>query len=224
MNIMIHACPKREWYVDEYLWPSLIEQGIPPDNIIVWVDRYGRGNLSSCIETFTQVSEMPGDTWHLQDDVIVCRDFRDRIMSIPPGLVCGFCVEKYEYYKPPVTGPTTVWNMWQSSFPCIKIPNWIAKEFVEWFINEGQFREDLRKYTSTGKKDDTLFYTFMLEKHAKEPVLNMKPNLVDHIDYLIGGSVINTTRDFIARACYWDDNELIEELKSKLASRKDLLF
>ncbi len=43
---MIHACPAREWYVTDFLVPSLIDQGISENEISVWVDRDGRGNLS----------------------------------------------------------------------------------------------------------------------------------------------------------------------------------
>ena len=33
---MIHCCPKRIWYVEEYLIPSMLRQGIDRENIIVW--------------------------------------------------------------------------------------------------------------------------------------------------------------------------------------------
>ena len=38
MYYMIHAVPEREWYVEEYLIPSMISQGISPDEIEVWMD------------------------------------------------------------------------------------------------------------------------------------------------------------------------------------------
>lgn len=214
--IMIHACPPREWYVNDFLIPSLTSQGIPKDEIIVWSDRDGKGNLSSCIETFYQCSLRDGETWHLQDDVIVCRDFANRTASAPEGVVCGFCVNKYE--DEIVTGRTIPKYMWQSSFPCIKIPNYIAGEFVDWFI-KNQHREGLQKYIVTGKKDDTLFRIFMLEEHFGMDVYNMAPHLVDHIDWMIGGSTINQTRPFRARAHFWDDEDLITELQQKLAGR-----
>lgn len=148
--------------------------------------------------------------------MVICRDFAKRIRSAPKGVVCGFCVYKYEHEI--VKGETIPKYMWQSSFPCIKIPNEIAGEFVEWFIKE-QKREGLQKYIVTGKKDDTLFHIFMLEEHFGMNVFNMAPHLVDHIDWLIGGSTINQTRPFRARAHFWDDEELITELQKKLAGR-----
>ena len=105
------------------------------------------------------------------------------------------------------------------SFPCIKIPDDLAGEFADWIASEALGRKDLYKYTKDNKKDDTLFYIFMRVKHPKMKVTNLVPHLVDHIDYLIGGSVINQWREYPARSCHWDDENLIEELKKKLASR-----
>ena len=49
---IIHACLDREWYVDEFLIPSMIEQGIPKENIEVWMDRNRDGCLLSCMKCF----------------------------------------------------------------------------------------------------------------------------------------------------------------------------
>lgn len=217
MHIMIHACPAREWYVTGFLVPSLIRQGIPPDDIEVYMDRDRKGNLASCIDSFKRASERAGETWHLQDDVVVCRDFADRASKVPEGIVCGFSVARYETTQ--AVGETIAGYMWQSSFPCIKIPNHIAGEFSEWLTKEAMRRDDLHEYIATGKKDDTLFHIFMREKHFSEPVTNLIPHLADHIDWLIGGSVINRTREFVARASHWEDEETITELKAKLAGR-----
>lgn len=218
MAIMIHACPAREWYVNDYLVPSLLEQGIKKNDITVWMDRDGAGNLASCIDSFFYASQMGGETWHLQDDVIISSSFAKRTRDAPPGIVCGFCVDKYEEGNN-TTGQTIGRYMWQSSFPCIKIPNNLAGEFVDWFINTAQRRSDLKEYVETGKKDDTLFYIFILENHFRTPVTNMERHLVDHVDYLLGGSIINKTRLFIARSSRFDETGLINDLYRKLASR-----
>ena len=215
---MIHTCIGREWYVREFLVPTLIERGIPPDDIHVWLDDTGVGNLASCIESFSQCAKHPGETWHLQDDVILCSDFGERTSAAPEGVVCGFCVDKFEEGNT-TEGSTIARFMWQSSFPCIKIPNDLAGEFAAWIIDIAQHRDDLRKYYETGKKDDTLFYIFMLENHFDMPVTNMTPHLVDHVDYLIGGSIINQSRKFIARSSRFNEQNLIQDLKEKLASR-----
>lgn len=213
---MIHACNSREWYVRGFLEPSLREQGI--NDITVWLDTDGVGNLASCIESFKKCSEVEGETWHIQDDVVICRDFAERIKEAPEGVVCGFCVDIYEEGQI-VEGPTDAEHMWQSSFPCIKIPNPLAGEFVDWLI-ESQERPEINRLIQTGKKDDTLFWIFIQEERKDMNVVNMSPHLVDHVDWLIGGSTINQWREGIVRSCRWNDENLIEELKSKLARRK----
>lgn len=219
MRYMIHACPAREWYVRGFLIPSMTKQGIPEDDITVWMDSTGAGNLASCIASFASCSQKDGETWHLQDDVVICRDFVERTRAAPDGIVCGFCVDCFEY-EDAQDGETIARFMWQSSFPCIKIPNSIAGEFVEWFRNEAsQRRDDLAEYVTSNKKDDTLFYIFMLEHHFNMRVTNLVPHLVEHVDWLIGGSTINQYRGFVARAKYWQDENLILELSEKLASR-----
>lgn len=217
MEVMIHTCRAREWYVNDFLAPSLIEQGIPRENITIWLDKDSIGNLASCIESFTRVSQRPGETWHLQDDVLVCRDFVERTRAAPDGLVCGFCVDVYER-NTIVEGPTLAEYMWESSFPCIKIPNDLAGEFVRWIMEEGPKRPELQKLINTGKKDDTLFWIFIQENHSKLNICNMSPHLVEHVDWLIGGSIINQWRGYIVRSCRWDDEELVQELSRKLAS------
>ena len=53
---LIHACPKRMWYVQEYLVPSLLKQGIYESDISVYNDIDGLGNLKACM----RVTEEPG--------------------------------------------------------------------------------------------------------------------------------------------------------------------
>lgn len=213
-SIMIHACPQRMWYVDGYLAPSLREQGL---DVEVWNDEKGVGCLESCMQSFRAVGERPGATWHLQDDVVVCRDFAARIRDLQDGVVCGMYFEAFgpsEQY----VGKAPACFMW-NSFPCIRIPNEIAGECAEWFYTDARYRPELQKWVSTGKKDDTLWHEFFRERHAEDFVTNVKPSLAEHIDWLIGGSVINKWRGFIARSKFWEDEALIEELKVRLARR-----
>ena len=104
MKYMIHACPKRMWYVGDYLIPSMLAQGIDKGNIIVWNDIDGVGNLASCLASFASCQE-EGETWHLQDDVVICHDFAERTASAPKGVVCGFCVGRYEDATAGISSP-----------------------------------------------------------------------------------------------------------------------
>ena len=56
-------------------------------------------------------------------------------------------------------------------------------------------------------------------RHGGETAENLKPNLVDHVDHLIGGSSLQQWRDYLARAEYFDDREVIEELKEAISRR-----
>lgn len=219
MRIMIHACPDREWYVEQYLAPSIIEQGIHPDDITIWMDRDHVGNLRSWVESCESLRGIPGGTWHIQDDVLICRDFAKRISEHDSGIVCGFCHDLYEPHQLYILGKTLPFNMWCSSFQCIRIPNSVASDFAEWFTT-AKYREDLQHYVSTGKCDDSIFHVYMNEERCYEPVYNLAPHLVEHVDWLIGGSSINTWRCYIARGAYFYDDDLVEELREKLSIRE----
>jgi hypothetical protein len=104
--------------------------------------------------------------------------------------------------------------MWHS-FPCIRIPYKVLQEFVDW-VNSDYVQKRYRAYIIEGKYDDTLFREYMISKHPHVKVYNLYPNIVDTIDYLIGGSTINKLRSNDLRAAYFRDTELIEELKGKL--------
>ena len=208
---IIHACPQRMWYVTDYLVPSMRDQGIDP---LVVCDT-GAGNLETCMKIFMNMNHL-GGTWHLQDDIIICKDFAERtralVESKPDVVICGFVVRgdgnaKYVGYVKPVE------KWW--SFPCIYIPNKLACECAEWFYHEGAKKHPAR--TQARKYDDYFFKKFLKICYPDYPVLNLKPNLVDHIDYLIGDSVINRGRQSKdVRALWFDDQDLVNELEAKL--------
>lgn len=223
MEIMIHACPSRMWYVNNYIIPSLTAQGIPRNEIAVWNDSNGDGNLKSCMLSFAECAKHDGDTWHLQDDVLICRDFAERIDIEENVVVCGFCHTLFEPFNRPMPGYAPAVFMY-NSFPCIRIPNRIAGEFVEWLEHDAPSRPEFREWLESGKHDDTLWHYFFEERHGYDHVWNLVPNLVEHVDWLIGGSSVNQWRGYICRAAYWEDQELVENLKEKLARDKRAFF
>lgn len=218
MKFLIHACPQRMWYVEEFLVPSLKAQGA--ENVEVWNDIDKKGNLKACMESFAARIGDEG-TWHLQDDVIICRDFVERCREHDEGVVFGFCCRNFgdrldaygEVYVP------DAWN----SFQCVRIPDPWARECAEWVLSKAWEDEptslELPILWKLGKGDDTFFHEFMQMRHGTETAENLKPNLVDHIDHLIGGSSIQHWRDYLARSEYWDDYELINELKEGINRR-----
>lgn len=217
MKYMIHACPAREWYVNDFLVPSMIEQGISESDIYVYMDRSKDGNLMSFVRSLDIAHRVdPAESvWHLQDDVLICRKFAELTASIDfSGVVCGFGNHTYDTYPlPGEVSPRLIW--W--SMQCMRIPNWIARRFVDWFYDEARYRATYAESVRSGKDDDVLFRDFLINEMPKRKVLNYSPSLVDHIDYLIGGSKINPQRGVhVTPARYWEDQDLVEEFKFKL--------
>lgn len=215
VKVMIHACPQRMWYVEGFLAPELRRQGA---EVEVWNDVNGLGNLDSCMESFARIR---GDeaTWHIQDDVLPCRDFVERCRKYD-GIVFGFCCEQFED-DPRQTGRVHLPDSWHS-FQCVRIPNANARECAEW-VRSGKWQQEspdpnlpiLRKLN---KGDDSFFRGYLNCRHPAEMITNAKPNLVEHVDWLVGGSILSEYRDFLPRAHYWDDEERIRELKKLLPS------
>ena len=93
---------------------------------------------------------------------------------------------------------------------------------MEWFENEGQYRQDAQQQLRDKKHDDWFFQVFVMDKEVANGlrVLNMIPNLVDHVDYLVGGTLVNQARLIkVNRATYFPDPDLVDELEEKLKSR-----
>ena len=206
MKIIIHTYPARLWYVQNFLVPSLQDQGI--ENIIIKNDKYHIGNLMAFVLSLKD----SGSAWHLQDDVIICKDFAKRIRKYK-NLSCGFCAEGFEVGEI-IEGLTNIQNMWYS-FPCLFIPGDIAEEFYNWFMQEEK-NEEFKQMINTGKMDDLIFKEYLIKHHPDMKVTNISPNLVDHIDYMIGGSIANKARSKIARAKSFPDPELVKGLESKI--------
>ena len=213
---LIHAVPRRMWYVRDYLLPSMKKQGISSDDIRIYVDDKHEGNLVSCLKSFL-TCEGEGGTWHLQDDVCICHDFKERTEKFDSGLVCGFSSAMYD--GPGHTGEVDRKDMW-FSFPCIRIPNEYARESATWvrdFIIGNPVYEN---HWKGGANDDWAFRLWLKEFHRDDKALNINPNLVDHIDKLIGGGTGPRVRDVWVRAQYWEDDEIVQELAQKITGKR----
>ena len=213
MRILIHACQKRMWYVTGFLIPQLKAQGA--EDVAVWNDIEKLGNLEACMKSFESM-QGDGGTWHIQDDVLPCRDFVKRCRELDQGVVYGFTCDDIEK-----TGLVYAPDVWHS-FQCVRIPDEYARECAEWFYSGG-WREstmpELQILIGMKKGDDTFFREFLQICHGREQFYNAKPNLVEHVDWIIGGSILSPYRDFYARAYYWDDEDLVEELKKAVEGK-----
>ena len=208
---MIHAMPKRIKYVEDYLVPSMIQQGIKQEDITVYNDTMQEGNLLAWINSIRKLPD-DGDTWHLQDDVIISSTFKTVTEALDYGIVCGF-KSSYDGDRP--YGVVKFEDSW-FSFLCIHIPNKIAKECASWIQRDMIGNPVYRQYWEKGVNDDWFFRMFMNTYYKDEYVLNLKPNIVDHIDYLIGGTVNSSARPSEIRSKHWEEEYLVEQLKEKL--------
>ena len=211
---LIHACPKRMWYVQEYLVPSLLKQGIYESDISVYNDIDGLGNLKACMKAFS-MCEGDGGTWHLQDDVIICKDFKARTEEYDHGLVCGFSSLFYDGDIEVKKGAVSRENMW-FSFPCIRIPDEYARACAKWVTEHIIGNPVYEKFWKNGVNDDWAFRTWLKEFHPDAEAINTVPCLVDHIDYLIGGGTGVRPRKRPVRAQYWVDDDLVERLEESI--------
>ena len=211
---MVHACPKRMWYVEGFLVPELERQGA--DEIEIFNDTEGLGNLRACMKAFASCAG-DGGTWHIQDDVLLCRDFVERCREHDDGVVYGFCNEAFTD-DPLQTGRVSVEDAWHS-FQCIRIPDAYARECAAWLDGPGKTSGLYPIWIKSGKMDDDVFRTFLIDQHGRETVENLKPNLVEHVDWIVGGSVLHPWRGYIARAYWWDDEDLVKELKEAVKGK-----
>lgn len=190
---LIHASPSRMWYVTDYLIPSMVKQGIDRDNITVWNDANGSGCLTSTMVSFASIDRNDSGIWHMQDDVIIAPDFKEKTEELDLGLVCGYCYDSEETWRTSAHGYTKGKNIW-FSFPCIRIPNQLARDVADWFFKRVLPEELFPELIITGKHDDTLFVRYVETFRPDDLILNYSPGLVEHVDYLIGGSLVNKER------------------------------
>ncbi len=217
---LIHTCPDREWYVRAFLVPSLLEQGAKPESIRIWTDSDRLGNLFACIKSFEEIQDEQGGTWHLQDDIVICHDFVERVREYErkgDDIVQGFCCERFGP-SPAYNGHVPVIFVW-CGFPCIRIPNAFIKEFLSWFWEEAFYADEYEDAIRLKRDDDRLFRDWLVKHHRGLYVYNTRPNLVDHVDFLLGGSLANSHREYVARAEFFEDQYLVDSLADKLATR-----
>ena len=227
---MIHTIPEREWYVHGFLIPCMTAQGIARSRIKVWSDKDRLGNLMACMTGFQWCGERekPGFTWHLQDDVVPRHNMalwteqmysRENIVML--RVICGFCSDHtYEEDTSRYVGWVDWEKMWWS-FQCIGMDDLLAGECAQWFLDHGPFGVGwLDANVREGKGDDSIFRRFLEELYPDMQVVNLRPNLVQHVDDLLGGSVINKDREFPIRAAYWDDNGEMAALQRWLDKRE----
>ena len=219
IRYMIHCCPARMWFVEDFLIPELLSQGIPKETIHIWNDTEGWGNLMSFAYSMKWVGETcdPKETiWHIQDDILPHTKFATLTSKIQGIVAYGFAHDKWQGANVDVTGITPLDHAW-TSFQAIAIPNRLAAEFWDWFhyLDTKTFR--LMPYTKDRKHDDTVFGLFLKDRHPTESVMNCYPNLCEHIDYAMGGSTLWDNGSLRRLAYWWDEDDRTREWEKRIA-------
>lgn len=218
---LIHTCKEREWYVRDFLVPSMVKQGIEYNNIFIYIDSRHEGNLVACMKAFQQVelfSDFNEIVWHLQDDVAISKEFKQYTeCKYNSDIICAFCTR--EQITRPI-GQVDPVDMWYS-FQCIGIKSEIASGCAYWFENTGKNEPELSKLVSRGFGDDEVFKWYCTKVCSGLKVLNLMPNLVEHIDFLIGGSTAAKGMPQ-RRAMYLKDGaEIVQNLMKELKQHED---
>jgi hypothetical protein len=208
--------------VDKYLLPSLLKQGIKEKDIYVYQDKTNSGNLKSWVVSCHLAYDMWGaheNVWHLQDDVLICSDFKERTERLEENtdkIICGFTC-KYDDGRNP--GEAEAKNHMWYSFPCIRIHTSVTKSFADW-VDIYVWRDNQFHYYVKKKKGDDYIFRIYIENYLpKEKVLNLIPNLVEHVDFLLGGTTVNPERQAFGkdvRSMYWEEPELTNKLREEL--------
>lgn len=217
---LIHTSKQRQWYVDDFLIPSMVRQGIDSHNIYRYIDLRGEGNLISCMKAFKLVDDFhdfDGITWHLQDDVAISSVFKQYTeVEYESDMVCGFCTRDLGKHIVQPIGQIDPDFMWYS-FQCIGIKNYVASGCANWFNTDGKKDPNIARFVKSGLGDDEVFKYYCTKICSGLKALNLIPNLVEHIDFMIGGSTAAKGMPQ-RRAMYLKDGteivkNLMEELK-----------
>ncbi len=225
MKYIIHSCNKRLWYVKEYLVKSLVKQGINSNDIVIYNDDNNEGNLASWIKSCKWVVdnlEIEDGCWHLQDDVFVCKNFKDITMEIAKNkIICGY-VNKSSYKNHCIINTNYIASQEGivDSFQCIYIPNYILKDFIKWFEENVVSGKKFQKQYKENKYDDYLFKQFIRNTQGIIAI-NLNPSLVEHIDYILGGSIVNESRTITNVAQEFNNYDELEKLKIEIGGKKD---
>ena len=111
--------------------------------------------------------------------------------------------------------------MW-FSFPCIRIPTTILRAFVDWAnVNLWQgkyFKNVIRRNNS----DDLVFREWVYDNYPDMTHLNLSPNIVNHIDKYLGGSVCNQQRDKDqdTMSIFWNDTGELQSVMKFLLDKQ----
>lgn len=213
MRIMIHSVPQRAIAVGK-ITAELIRQGFHKDDIFNYIDHELEGALPAFRKSIDfldhRVIDPFEDVWHLQDDVVLSKDFVKAIAFAcfrrDADVVCGFH-SSADKKTAPFKDDFDKFPMYHS-FPCIRIRSWVASEFNSWLSTTDD--PWVLEKIPTGKFDDSLFRRFIWYRESTDSPIaykNLSYSIVDHRSDIYGGSIVNPTRTDPLRALDFADEE-----------------
>lgn len=215
MKYLIHSSNKRINYVRNYLIPSMLKQGIRESEIILFNDEIGLGNLTSFLSSCNYIkNNYPNEgIWHLQDDIIISSEFRKKSIEYTKNydIVCTYVCENFNKELLDKVERQPIENIWLS-FPCIYIKANITTAFLKWIENEILKKQRFLKYYNTNKMDDFIFCNFLQETRPVYYIYNSNDGIVEHIDYLLGGTSIKNKKHKNIKNLnyYFKENDLLK--------------
>lgn len=219
---MIHTYPSRFWYVRDFLLPSMVKQGIQKDHILVYNDKNCIGNLRAWVDSCNRLAYQSKaakikNVWHLQDDVIISKDFKKLTEQYENyDIVCGFTCG---YDNKPEAGVFKLeeHKMWYS-FPCINISTALTTEFAKWANFNLWQSQHFREAVKRNNCDDLIFREWLYDNYGQIEEINLDPNIVNHIDKWLGGSICNKQRDpeKDTFSIFWEDRGELDSIKKEL--------
>ena len=155
MNYLIRATNKRLWYVNEFLIPEMLKQGISEKEIRVFEDN--SGNLSSFINMCKFIAEnyrWYDFVWVLQDDVMISDDFYKKTFEFRNIEVNGFCSGVDNIENSGFLQPDKSWL----SFQCKNLRADKLEYFLDWYKVSIQYNSKIKSLANTGKHDDLIYF------------------------------------------------------------------
>lgn len=187
------------------------------EDIIISNDEKMIGQLNAWTDCARQIINEKFDydgTWHLEDDVVPCKNFKELSENLPEtaDVIQGFITDNKLFDFNGTTGITGIENLPYGT-QCIYIPNRYLKgfiRFVDEYVKTGNYRA--RQYNCGTLYADAVFRTYMRKYHKNATVNNLDSCMVEHVDYLIGGRSVKKQVLHNTKARKFDNYYEVERL------------
>lgn len=220
MNYLIRTTNKRLWYVKKFLIPEMLKHGIKENEIYTYKDN--SGNLSSFINMcnwYYKSHRIDEFVWILQDDVMISDDFHEITFNYRKTEANGFCSGVDNINN---SGYVPFTNSWLS-FQCKNFRVDKIELFLDWYKTKVRYDDRIKQLVSTNKHDDLIYQCFEKEVFKDNNFIwNLSPNLVEHVDDLVGGSLVNKSREFEIKSQNFKNKEKIKNLKLLIDSIENI--